>query len=147
MKLGRGILPSQSISKLQTDIKWIVTGTPVYNSLADFITLCQFLGIPQDFVQHRHNEIKDIYILRRTKDDLALHNARLQLPPCHFENVELEMYDEEKALYQQVFLEAQGAVAAQQLAEEARKKAEMRRKLEAERRARERKRRLEQRAI
>ena len=100
----------QSISKLQTDIKWIVTGTPVYNSLADFITLCQFLGIPQDFVQHRHNEIKDIYILRRTKDDLALHNARLQLPPCHFENVELEMYDEEKALYQQVFLEAQGII-------------------------------------
>jgi SNF2 family DNA or RNA helicase len=65
-----------------TDIKWIVTGTPVFNSMDDFVSLCTFLGIPKNFVQGMTKEIKDIYILRRTKDDLAKINERLRLPPC-----------------------------------------------------------------
>ena len=100
----------KNIHKLHSDIRWIVTGTPVYNSLDDFISLCMFLGLDQNFVQYKHTEIRDIYILRRTKDDLALVNSRLQLPPCKFENVELDMYEEEMALYQHVFLEAQGTI-------------------------------------
>ena len=100
----------KNINRLRSEIRWLVTGTPVYNSLNDFISLCLFLGLDQNFVQYKHTEIKDIYILRRTKQDLALHNTRLQLPPCHFENVELDMYEEEKGLYQQVFLEAQGTI-------------------------------------
>ena len=100
----------KNIHKLHSDIRWIVTGTPVYNSLDDFISLCMFLGLDQNFVQYKHTEIRDIYILRRTKEDLALVNSRLQLPPCKFENVELDMYEEEMALYQHVFLEAQGTI-------------------------------------
>jgi hypothetical protein len=68
------------------------------------------LGIPKNFVQGRTKEIKDIYILRRTKDDLAKINERLRLPPCTFENVELDMFKEEKALYEFVFLEAQDII-------------------------------------
>jgi len=56
------------------------------------------------------NKIKDIYILRRTKDDIAQISERLRLPPCHFENVELEMYPDEKQLYEIVFLEAQETI-------------------------------------
>jgi len=37
-------------------------------------------------------------------------NERLRLPPCHFENVELEMYSDEKQLYEIVFLEAQETI-------------------------------------
>ena len=55
-------------------------------------------------------QIKYIYILRRTKDDLAKINERLRLPPCHFENVELDMFPEEKSLYECVFLEAQDTI-------------------------------------
>jgi SNF2 family DNA or RNA helicase len=56
------------------------------------------------------NKIKDIYILRRTKEDLAQISDRLRLPPCYFENVELEMYPDEKQLYEIVFLEAQETI-------------------------------------
>jgi SNF2 family DNA or RNA helicase len=56
------------------------------------------------------SKIKDIYILRRTKEDLAQINERLRLPPCYFENVELDMYPDEKHLYEIVFLEAQDTI-------------------------------------
>jgi len=100
----------KSISRLHTEIRWIVTGTPVFNSMEDFVSLCTFLGLSKIVVQGMTNKIKDIYILRRTKDDLAQINERLRLPPCYFENVELDMYNDEKQLYELVFLEAQETI-------------------------------------
>lgn len=97
----------KSVCRLDSGIRWLVTGTPVFNSIQDFVSLCTFLGIPKSFVQGRTKEIKDIYILRRTKDDLA---ERLRLPPCYFENVELDMFTEERALYECVFTEAQDTI-------------------------------------
>jgi hypothetical protein len=38
----------KSVCRLRTDIKWIVTGTPVFNSMEDFVSLCTFLGIPKN---------------------------------------------------------------------------------------------------
>jgi SNF2 family DNA or RNA helicase len=100
----------KSVYRLKTDIKWIVTGTPVFNSMEDFVSLCMFLGLSKSSAQGMTKQIKDIYILRRTKDDLAKINERLKLPPCHFENVELDMFPEEKSLYECVFLEAQDTI-------------------------------------
>ena len=97
----------KSVCRLDSGIRWLVTGTPVFNSVQDFVSLCTFLGIPKSFVQGRTKEIKDIYILRRTKDDLV---ERLRLPPCYFENVELDMFTEERALYECVFTEAQDTI-------------------------------------
>ena len=100
----------KSVCRLKTEIKWIVTGTPVFNSMEDFVSLCIFLGLSKSSAQGMTKQIKDIYILRRTKDDLAKINERLRLPPCHFENVELDMFPEEKSLYECVFLEAQDTI-------------------------------------
>ena len=100
----------KSVCRLQTQIKWIVTGTPVFNSMEDFVSLCTFLGLSKIVVQGMTQKIKDIYILRRTKEDLAKINERLRLPPCYFENVELEMFPDEKQLYEIVFLEAQDTI-------------------------------------
>jgi SNF2 family DNA or RNA helicase len=100
----------KSVCRLKTDIKWIVTGTPVFNSMNDFVSLCAFLGIEKSLVQGMTNKIQDIYILRRTKDDLAKINTRLELPPCYFENVELEMFPDEKRLYEFVFQDAQETI-------------------------------------
>lgn len=97
----------KSVCLLKTEIKWIVTGTPVFNSMQDFVSLCTFLGLSKRFVQGRTRDVKDVYILRRTKEDLSKVNERLTLPPCTFENVELDMFDEEKALYEFVFMQAQ----------------------------------------
>lgn len=95
----------KSINGLTSSIKWLVTGTPIFNSMEDFVTLCAFLGIPKNTVQAMHKKIKDIYILRRTKAD-----SSLELPYCHFENVELDMYPEEKALYECAFMECQDTI-------------------------------------
>src|SRR6056300_1102854 len=100
----------KSVCRIKTDIKWIVTGTPVFNSMNDFVSLCAFLGIEKSLVQGMTNKIQDIYILRRTKDDLAKINTRLELPPCHFENVELEMFPDERRLYEFVFQDAQETI-------------------------------------
>jgi SNF2 family DNA or RNA helicase len=100
----------KSVCRIKTDIKWIVTGTPVFNSMNDFVSLCAFLGIEKSLVQGMTSKIKDIYILRRTKDDLAKINERLRLPQCHFENIELEMFPDERQLYEFVFKDAQDTI-------------------------------------
>ena len=108
--------PSSKICKsvciLNTKIKWIVTGTPVYNSIKDFVTLCSFLSIPKNQVLAFKTKIKDTYVLRRTKEDVAKFNIRLKLPPCDFENVELDMYEDELGLYEDTFTECKDKVKA-----------------------------------
>jgi len=84
-------------------IKWILTGTPVFNHMNDFVTLSGFIGVPRDYVQGYTQQVRERFVLRRTKTDLAQFNKRLELPRCNFENIELEMYPEEKAVYAQVF--------------------------------------------
>jgi len=100
----------KSVRALRTDIRWIVTGTPVFNSMSDFVSLCEFLGIEKTLVQGMTTKIKDIYILRRTKDDLAKIDKKLELPPCTFENVELDMFPDERNLYEFVFKDAQDTI-------------------------------------
>lgn len=96
----------KNVNALRSDIRWVVTGTPVFNSMNDFVSLCEFVGIPRVLVQGMSNKVKDIYILRRTKKDLDMND----IPECHFENVELEMYREERRLYEYVFEDAQETV-------------------------------------
>lgn len=100
----------KSVYRLHTHIRWIVTGTPVFNSMKDFVSLCMFLGLSKNVAQAMRSEIKDTYILRRTKEDLAHINERLRLPPCHFENVELDMHPTEKQLYKVAFQSAQDTI-------------------------------------
>jgi SNF2 family DNA or RNA helicase len=100
---------------LMADIRWVLSGTPVFNSMRDFVTLCSFVGIPREFVQGYTEKVRETYVLRRTKVDLAQGiydasgkclvpgNKRLELPKCDFENLELEMYPEERILYAEVF--------------------------------------------
>jgi hypothetical protein len=42
--------------------------------------------------------------MRRTKQDV---DRRLELPPCDFQNVELELFPEERAFYKEVYTSAQ----------------------------------------
>jgi SNF2 family DNA or RNA helicase len=97
----------KSALQLKSEIRWLLTGTPVFNTMYDFINLCTFLGIPRFYSQGMTKNVKDTYILRRTKNDLKEFNANLELPTCYFNNVELEMFPEEKKLYKHVFLESQ----------------------------------------
>jgi len=91
-------------------IRWIMTGTPIFNSMADFASLCGFLGHDRKDVQGIPTHYREKYVIRRTKLDVAEHNKRLELPPCEFQNLEIEMYPEESDLYQEVFYRAQGVI-------------------------------------
>jgi SNF2 family DNA or RNA helicase len=101
-----------SIRALKANIRWIVSGTPIFNSIRDFASLCQILGISQKLVQAQCDNIRQTYVLRRTKQDVSEFNTRLALPPCEFDNVELEMNPEEKQLYDEVYLDAKEKVKA-----------------------------------
>ena len=92
-----------SLALLKSDIRWVVSGTPVFNSMKDFVALCSFVGLSRQFVQARTREVRETFVLRRTKDDVSRYNERLGLPPCDFQNVEIEMYPDERKLYNTVF--------------------------------------------
>jgi hypothetical protein len=92
-----------SLALLKSDIRWVVSGTPVFNSMKDFVALCSFIGLSRPFVQAKTREVRETFVLRRTKDDVSRYNERLGLPPCDFQNVEIEMYPEERKLYNTVF--------------------------------------------
>jgi len=78
--------------------------------MKDFANLCGFLGHNRRDVQFDPAGFRDRYVLRRTKADVCMHNKRLELPPCDFQNIEIDMYDEEAALYQDVYDRAQGVI-------------------------------------
>lgn len=88
-----------SLNSLNTDIRWLLTGTPVFNSTEDFISLLMFIGFSKIIIQTSYEKLKELYILRRTKDCISL-------PTCVFDNVELDMYEEERLFYQDVFKES-----------------------------------------
>ena len=92
--------------KLHAELRWILSGTPVFNSMKDFVTLCTFIGVNRKLVQGMTTKVKNLYLLRRTKED----NPMLEIPECKFENVELEMYPEERELYKCAFIESQETI-------------------------------------
>ncbi len=92
---------------LEARVRWIVTGTPVFNSIKDFVALGAFIGLPKSHVQCYTDEIRAKYLLRRTKADCQ----RFTLPPCDIETVELDMNDMESRLYEQVWMQSQQTVS------------------------------------
>lgn len=92
-----------AVRALAARIRWIVTGTPVFNSIRDFIALCGILGLDKAVVQGFTGMIREKLVLRRTKEDVCQFNPRLALPNCDFENVELDMNPEEKRVYREAY--------------------------------------------
>lgn len=96
---NRNTKTHQRVKSLTARIRWIVTGTPVFNSIADFASLCSFIGISQMDVQRDSDSIRNSRVLRRTKADLD----ETTLPMCRIETIDIEMSDEEENLYVNVF--------------------------------------------
>ena len=98
---------SKSCKKFSSPIKWVVSGTPVFNSTRDFVNLGEFVGLTKEAILGHMEKVRTKYVLRRTKEDLAKVNSRLALPDCDFQNVMVDMNDEEYKLYQHVFEQGQ----------------------------------------
>ena len=85
---------------LKASLKWALTATPVMNKMTDFVYILDFIGVPQEFCQNYKDDISNMYILRRTKDDVS----HAKLPPLNIQ-VESIPFDtaEEQTLYLDVY--------------------------------------------
>ena len=71
--------------QLTSDVKWLVTGTPIQNKLRDFYSLCSILDIPEHFYLNHSNLpfIVKHFILKRTKSQVGL-----ILPPIQLHSIQ-----------------------------------------------------------
>ena len=87
----------QCLAALDAGIKWVVSGTPVFNSMKDFVALCSFVGLTRGDVLRDYERIRQKYVLRRTKESKSA-----------VDTIELDMYPEEQQLYTKAFQYGQG---------------------------------------
>lgn len=88
------------VNKLNSKIRWLITGTPIQNRFSDFYSLCENMGIKQDTYTDDTllPWIARNYIIKRSKKD-----AGIELPPItvHTEKVPWKN-EQEKELSQQI---------------------------------------------
>jgi len=60
---------------LSSEIRWIVSGTPIQNSKKDFYSLCSLLKIPSVFYSKRENLniLVENFVLKRSKKEVGIH--------------------------------------------------------------------------
>lgn len=59
-----------SCNMLKSDIRWIISGTPIQNKMKDFETLCGFIGLSHHYFKDRSNIPN--FILKRTKKQVGI---------------------------------------------------------------------------
>merc|ERR1711966_288888 len=59
---------------LKSDIRWLMTGTPIQNRKSDFYSLCAVMGLPNEYYVTTANlmELVRRFILKRTKSDAGI---------------------------------------------------------------------------
>ena len=59
---------------LNTEIRWLISGTPIQNSIRDFYNLCLAAGISKEFFSKKENHkiILEKFVLRRTKKQVGI---------------------------------------------------------------------------
>jgi SNF2 family DNA or RNA helicase len=67
------------VHQLKSNIKWLVSGTPIQNSLRDLINLCDILGLEKTANKENVCEIIRSYMLRRTKTGVGINIPDLQI--------------------------------------------------------------------
>ena len=69
------------IRLLQTNIMWLVSGTPVQNNKREFYTLCDIIGIPREFYKDRNQleTLVNTYVLKRTKSQVGIELTNVQI--------------------------------------------------------------------
>ena len=92
---NRKSVVNRNCMQLKAKIKWILSGTPVFNKMRDFVILCEFIGVKRKYVQCHLDDVKNEFVLRRTKNTS-------QGPGYEFSLVELEMHPEEQEFYDTV---------------------------------------------
>ena len=63
-----------SAKMLMTDIRWLVSGTPIQNSKRDFYSLCSMIRLPASYYTEPTNlrELANAFILKRSKKQVGI---------------------------------------------------------------------------
>ena len=88
---------SRGVSRFIADHKWVLTGTPVNNSENDFINLLAFIGV--SFNDFSTKELRERFILRRTKEEVAEFNPNLRMTPLEVNILPVELASEEERAF------------------------------------------------
>ena len=75
---------AKSCCLIKAKHKWGLTGTPIQNYKTDLYSLFMYLGLSRTFVKNNIDDVRDTYILRRTKKEV-----HIQLPKKMVECVEI----------------------------------------------------------
>lgn len=91
---------NKEISKLEADVKWILSGTPIQNSKKDILSLAKWIGSCDggdvDLIVER-------MVLRRTQEEQGKMNPRLALPGLETVMLRLDFETEdEREFYERV---------------------------------------------
>lgn len=62
------------VLQLKTTIKWLISGTPIQNSISDYYNLCRVIGISRNIFMQEENRkvILSTLVLRRTKKEVGI---------------------------------------------------------------------------
>ena len=117
---------AQACFTLKARVKWLLTGTPLQNSLNDFYSLVKFLDIEcwsdlkwwkkyisgklgNSLSYKRFRRILEPITLRRTSSSLdATGNKLVDLPEINYRTESVELSSEERKLYESIFSENKG---------------------------------------
>jgi len=64
---------------LSSNIRWLVSGTPIQNDIEDFLNLCRFIRLPSVLILV-HRKLAHYFILKRTKTQVGI-----EMPGLHIE--------------------------------------------------------------
>lgn len=88
-----------NIYKINSKIRWAITGTPIQNSFKDFITIAKFLRIPIHNIKSNLHYIKNKFILRRSKNSLIRYNSIFKLPQLNINNIYVDFQSNQELLF------------------------------------------------
>lgn len=71
---------------IHTNIRWLVSGTPIQNKKKDFYNLCKILKMPASYYTNKNNlpEIARCFIMKRTKKQVGI-----SLPDVYIDNLQV----------------------------------------------------------
>lgn len=94
---NRGTKMHKALKALKFNKCWIVTGTPVFNSISDFVNLASFIDVDKLDIQRDLEYVRDKVVLRRTRATIG------NKTKCFIENIDLNMSPVEESLYFAVY--------------------------------------------
>lgn len=78
---------------LRGEYKWILTGTPIQNSISDLYSLCYILGLQETYFKKSKQDVIDNFIIKRKKI-----NVGLELPEINIHTIVVDWKENDETI-------------------------------------------------